>query len=315
MNKFYLTVDVGGTFIKFGAISEDGKILCSTKTETKFALKSKTLAETIAFNLKELCKQNDLNLNDSLGIGIGLPGLIDTKNGILIFSGNLKLENYKLLGELKKLISLPIKIENDANVASLAELKIGSGKGLKNFVMLVIGTGVGCSIIINGELLQSDFSGEIGHMKITQSKPLLCTCGEKGCFETVASTTALVRQTKLAMKKNPNSKMWSKYNLKTVCGKTPFEFEDDETAKAVLENYIKNLGDGIVNIVNILKPEAIIVGGAISNQREKLLVPLESYVNNHIFTKIAGFKVKIIPAKFTGDAGIIGAKYLFKEEK
>ena len=120
---------------------------------------------------------------------------------------------------------------------------------------------------------------------------------------------------KEAMEKNPDSKMWKKYNLSSANGKTVFEFKDtDAVAKQVFDEYIKNLGNGIVNLVNILFPEAIIIGGAISNQKDELIAPLKKYVDEHIYAKHINYKANIITAELTGDAGIIGGKFLFDKE-
>lgn len=311
MNGFYFCVDVGGTNLKAGAVRKNGTIICRKYLGTSSELSKKSLARSIMDLLIGLAAENNLNFNDALGIGIGLPGLIDTKNGILKFSGNLKLKNYEIVEELKKLTSLEVRIANDADVGALAELKKGAGRNYDNFIMIVVGTGIGGSIVAGKKLLASDYSGEIGHMKFSSDKNYKCSCGEIGCYETLASTSALVRDTKQAMLDNPSSKLWEEYTPETVTGKTVFEIQDDEIAKDVLDTFISRLGDGIVSLVNAFKPDAIILGGAISNQKRKLLDPLEAYVNKHIFARHAGFKVKIVPAEMTGDAGIVGARYLF----
>lgn len=311
MSKFYFSFDVGGTSIKAGIVSKDGVILASKSVPTKKSLKTNSLASTIVTLSNEILSENNLRLSDALGIGVGLPGLVDTKNGVLKFSGNLGLKDYKIAEELKSLINLPVKVANDADISTLAELYAGAGKDFSSFIMLTVGTGIGGGLVLDGHLIASDYSGEIGHMKVAGENALKCTCGECGCYETIASTSALVSQTADAMRKNPDSKMWEKYTPETVTGKTVFEFSNDKTAKQVLKQFIQNLGDGIVSLVNVFKPDAIIIGGAISNQKEKLLFPLEEYVNKHIFARRAGFSVKILPAKETGESGILGARFLF----
>lgn len=310
MNKFFICFDVGGTDIKLGLIDRNGEVLCKAKTPTKNALKDCSLGKALIDFAQKFCVENGFNFSKALGIGIGLPGLVDINNGILKYAGNLKINNYPIINDMKKYTSLDIKISNDADLCALAECKKGSGKAYNSFVLIAIGTGIGAGIVLNGKLFTNSFSGELGHMK-TSSNKLKCHCGEFGCYETLASTKALINQTKQAMIENPNSKMWKTYSPETVTGKTAFEYKNDAAANKVLKNYIQNLGDGIINIVNIFTPEAIILGGAISNQKENLIVPLEEYVNKHIFARLGGFKVKIVPASATSDAGIIGARYLF----
>lgn len=317
MKNFYFSIDVGGTLIKAGIVDEDGKILFSEVQETQKFTKSNTLSKQIFSMIETLAQKSNFKIESSKGIGIGLPGLIDSENGILKFSGNLNLKDYKLIKELKKLTNVPIKIANDADVATLAEQHYGAGLGFKNFIMVTVGTGVGGGIVIDGKALSSsrNYSGEIGHIKITENK-IPCTCGEFGCFEALASTKALTEQTKLAMKKDKNSLMWSKYNLENVNGKTVFDFKDvDETAKQVFDNFISYLGNGIVSLVNIFVPELIVISGGISQQKNNLTKPLETYVNSHIYTRHINYKIKIKTAQQIENAGMLGARCLFKEEK
>ena len=311
MSKFYFCVDVGGTNLKAGAVLGDGTLICTKYTSTHAALGGTSLAQSIMNLLLDMANENNLDFKDALGIGVGLPGLVDTKNGILKFAVNLKLKDYPIVSELKKLTSLDVRVANDADVGALAELYKGAGKNLKNFIMLVVGTGIGGAIIIDGKLPSNDYAGEIGHMKLDSSATYKCSCGERGCYETIASTSALVRDTKQAMIENPTSKLWEKYTPETVTGKSVFDVQNDETAERVLNKFIENLGNGIIGLVNVFLPDMVIIGGAISNQKKKLLEPLETYVNQHIIARHAGFKVKIVPAEMTGDAGIVGARYLF----
>jgi glucokinase len=258
-------------------------------------------------------KESNLKIENASGLGIGLPGLVDIQNGVLGFSGNLKLKNYALKSELEKFVHIPIKIANDADVATLAEAYFGAGKNYSNFIMATIGTGIGGGIVISKKLISENapYAGEIGHIKVTDKK-VKCSCGEYGCFEAVASTKALVSMTAETMKKHKNSAMWQAYSPETVSGKTVFEFKDtDPVAKEVFDKFIKNLGDGLVSLANIFMPEAIVLGGAISNQKKALVEPLDAYVNAHIYAKNIGKKIPIISAKHTGNAGILGGRCLF----
>ena len=312
MKKYYYSVDVGGTFIKAGIVDKEGSVLFSESLKT-VPSGTNYLAESIIILLEKLEKLSNLKISKAAGLGIGLPGLIDCENGVLKFSGNLKLRDYPLKAELEKKINIPIKIANDADIATLAEKCYGAGNGSDNFIMITIGTGIGGGIVCGGKILSDyiNYAGEIGHIKITQKK-VKCTCGASGCWEALASTKALVEMTAQAMIKNPNSLMWKSYTPDMVNGKTVFEFMDeDKTAKQVFDEYISYLGDGIVSLVNVFAVNLLVVGGAISAQKSKLIAPLEEYVNKHIFAQNAGHQVKIVTAKYTGNAGIIGGKCLF----
>lgn len=316
MNKYIYAVDVGGTDIKAGIIDPDGEVLYTQKAPTLPFDKKNSLANQIFRLLQSLEQLSNMKIAEAVGVGVGLPGLIDTENGILKYSGNLNLSNYPIGQELKKLIDVPVKFSNDADAATLAELYFGAGKNTKNFIMITVGTGIGGGIVIDGKPLSfvRNYTGEIGHIKITDKKTK-CSCGEAGCCEVFASTKALVEMTKRAMKQDKNSLMWKGYDLKSVTGKTVFEFKDvDQTANRVFNEFVERLGSLIVNLANILLPEAVILSGAISQQGKALTEPLENYVNSHIFARHINYKIKIKIAKCTKDAGIIGAGCLFKEE-
>lgn len=314
MEKYYFCIDVGGTTIKGGIVDENNNIICQNKVKTEPGEEQGYLVLSIMELIKKLELASGLSVNSSYGIGLGVPGLVNASTGVVRFSGNLKVREYPLKAELEKRVSVPVKVANDADVATLAELKLGAGQKYKNFIMLTLGTGIGCGIVVDGKILgiSVPYSSEIGHMKVTDTG-VTCTCGDKNCFEAVASTRALSNQTREAMKQNPDSKMWSKYKLQTVNGKTVFEFlNEDKTANEVFANYIKNLGNGIVSLYNIFMPEAVILGGSISNEKERLTAPLMEYTNNHVYVKQINIKTNIVTAEYTGDAGIVGGKFLFE---
>lgn len=314
MEKYYFCIDVGGTTIKGGIVDENNNIICQNKVKTEPGEEQGYLVLSIMELIKKLELASGLSVNSSYGVGLGVPGLVNASTGVVRFAGNLKVREYPLKAELEKRVSVPVKVANDADVATLAELKLGVGQKYKNFIMLTLGTGIGCGIVVDGKILgiSVPYSSEIGHMKVTDTG-VTCTCGDKNCFEAVASTRALSNQTREAMKQNPDSKMWSKYKLQTVNGKTVFEFlDEDKTAQEVFANYIKNLGNGIVSLYNIFMPEAVILGGSISNEKERLTAPLMEYTNNHVYVKQINVKTNIVPAEYTGDAGIVGGKFLFE---
>ncbi len=315
MKNYYFAIDVGGTSTKGGIVDENNKLLFKESIKTKISNETNSLAGCIIEIIKKLELKSNLKLSNAQGLGIGIPGEIDSENGIVCVSRNLGLSNYKVVSELKKEINIPIKIANDANLAALGEYKIGAAKNLKTFVMLTLGTGIGGEFFINGVPYSkiSPFSGEFGHIKVFGGVGKQCACGEYDCFELYGSTRALTRQTKEAMLANKNSKMWQTYDENSVNGRTVFEYlNKDKTATETFEKFIEYLGSGMASIVNLLMPEAIVIGGSISNEKEKLTKPLETYVNSHIYAKdLKQCHVKILPASLGSDAGIYGAKNLF----
>ena len=306
MSKYYYCIDVGGTDIKAGIVDSENNIIARSKTPTKTYFEKSSLAETLFEIMKGLEQTTNLSVNKASGIGIGLPGLVDDNAGVIKYINSLKIKNYNIKEDLKKYTDIPVRLANDAELATLAEFKLGAGKGHNNLAMLTIGTGIGSGIIVDGKPLRSSmpFACELGHISITQD--------ENESFERLASTKALVNQTREAMENNTSSKMWQTYTPETVSGKTVFEYKDiDQTAKDVFERYIRFLGTGVVTVYNIFTPEVIVIGGGVSGQKSALIKPLTEYVNSHIFTKNIGQKVKIISAKFMNDAGILGARCLF----
>lgn len=306
MKDYYFCIDVGGTDIKGGIVGKDNSILFTDKVKTIKSEDGKSLENCIFELISKLELISGLSAKNALGLGIGFPGLVDAKNGVLKFIPSLNLVEYNIVKNLKKTLEIPVKIANDAELALIAEQMLGSGKGYKNFALLTLGTGVGSGLVINGKTLRSTlpYSCEIGHNFSDDYSNRL---------DKFVSTSALISQTQKAMQENPKSKMWSTYSLETVSGKTVFDYKDsDETAKKVFDTFIKNLGTNIVNLCNICSPDVIIIGGGISSQGDKLTKPLEDYVNQNMFLKIIGKKIKITSAKFLNNAGFLGARCLFK---
>ena len=303
---YYFCIDVGGTEIKGGIVDKNNSILFTEKIKTQKSSDGKVLEDSIFELIKKLELTSGLSAKNALGLGIGFPGLVDSKNGILKFIPSLDLKEYDIVKNLANSLKIPVKIANDAELALLAEQTLGSGKSYKNFALITLGTGVGSGLVIDGKALRETlpYSCELGHNFNDSYANRL---------DKFVSTSALISQTQKAMQENPKSKMWSTYSIETVSGKTVFDYKDsDEIAKQVFDEFIKNLGTQIVNLCNIVSPELVIIGGGISSQGENLTKPLEEYVNENMFLKIINKKIKITSAKFLNDAGFLGARCLFK---
>nr|MCR5514032.1 ROK family protein [Bacilli bacterium] len=250
------------------------------------------------------------------GIGIGCPGSINSRSGICCFSGNLGWNNAPVAEMIRQATGLPTKVTNDANAAMLGEAKFGVGKQYNNLVLLTLGTGVGGGLFLDGKLYEGNEGKgtELGHMVIERGGRQ-CTCGLKGCLEAYASVTALISDTKKAMKKDKDSKMWDfvKGDIKKVDGRTSFECakKGDKTALKVVDDYEEYLTLGIINFCNIFRPEAVILSGGLSNQRKYLTDAVEK----KLAAKDYGFKrtpeVKVLVSALGSDAGIVGAAALF----
>lgn len=311
--KKYLGIDIGGMTVKGIITDENGKVLGEGSVPTD----SDKGAEAMCGNIAKLIAQlmTGVDKSEIVGVGVGCPGLIDSKNGVVVFAGNLNLKNFPLSEEIEKRCGLKVKLTNDANAAALGEAKFGAGSNYENSILITLGTGVGGGIIIDGKLFEGGKSAgtEIGHTVIVENG-LKCTCGRKGCFERYASARALMEQTKEAMEGNRNSEMWKGYDLDTVSGKTPFEYyESDLTAKLVVDKYISHLACGILNMINVFRPEVVMLGGGVSEQGEALTKPLQKIVDAELFGGTDYAPVKIVKAKLGSRAGAFGAAALFMD--
>lgn len=313
IRKYYVAIDLGGTFIKGGIVDDLGRILVSDKAPTESEGGAEVVSKNIAKFTESLMASLNLTASDVEGIGMGVPGMINSKEGVVTYSNNLAWENFAIGERVEALTGLKTKIANDANVAALGEVKFGGGKNLENVIMITLGTGVGGGIVLGGRLYEGNegAGAELGHSCISVGGEL-CTCGRRGCLEAYASATALIRDTRKAMEAHRESAMWSiAKSLDEVDGATAFKCKDtDKTAREVVEHYIEMLGAGLTNIASVFRPEAILIGGGVSAEGDNLIVPLQKYVDEHIFAGQRGPKVIVRRAELGNRAGTMGAAAL-----
>ena len=308
----HVGVDLGGTNIAAGLTDDEGNLVFKDSVATG----GRRPAEEIIKDLASLCarviKGGGCGENDVKSVGIGSPGQVDGKNGVIYSSNNINFRNTDIKSEMGKYTGLPVFLENDANTAAIAESVCGAAKGCKNSVMITLGTGIGGGVIIDGRILQGAFfgGGDIGHHVIVSGGEE-CTCGRRGCWEAYASATALIRDTKRAMKAHPESALWElAEDADAVTTKTTFDAADkgDETAVRLISDFLTYVAEGVVNMIYIFQPEIIVLGGGISAQGIKLTGPVESFVKG--IREESFLKTKIAAAALGNDAGIIGAAML-----
>jgi glucokinase len=312
---FYIGIDVGGMSAKGGIVGGDGEILFKRSVETNSEIAGPEFIALMAKLVGDLLSDANLKISDIAGVGLGFPGSIYSDKGIVRYCCNLNLRNVKFAKGLSAALSgIEVKIGNDANLATLAETKFGAAKGAKNAIMFTLGTGVGTGFISDGNLVVGNLSAgaEGGHtvIKVGGEK---CTCGRRGCFEAYASATGLLRQTKAAADKNPTSILAQMIKENGLDGKTVFNAAHAgcSSAAAVIKKYLRYVGEGITNFVNIFFPEVVIVGGGISNQGEEIIVPLQKFLSKNLYGRKYNPKVRLVRATLGNDAGIIGAAALF----
>ena len=246
--------------------------------------------------------------------------MIDAASGTVVYSNNFDWENVPLGAYLEEKLGLPVRVSNDANCAALGEVKAGAAKDCRNCVMITLGTGVGGGVVMEGRIFEGGHAGgaELGHTTlIAGGEP--CTCGRNGCFEAYASATALIRDTKRAAQANEKSMIWRLCDgdLEKIDGKTVFDAMQtgDETARRVVKQYLTYLGEGIVNMVNIFRPDKVLLSGGVCNQGKNLTVPLQEYVQKNSFAKEKGYVPEIAIATLGNLAGILGAAALVEENR
>ncbi|MCL2086624.1 MAG: ROK family glucokinase [Oscillospiraceae bacterium] len=309
-------IDLGGTNIKVGIVDSEFKIIAKTSIKTDMPKPVEQIVDNIANCVVNLCDLNDVKFDNIDTIGIGSPGNVNSKTGVVLNAANLNFKNTPLGELLSQKLGRKVTVENDANAAAYGEYLAGAGVGFKDLTVITLGTGVGGGIIINGKI-HNGFGfcgGELGHM-VLEKDGVPCNCGRKGCIEVYCSATALKRMTADALKDNPQSRI-KDFSIQEISGKTAFEAMKigDETATRVVKRYLDYLGCAVTNIVNLLQPELILIGGGICKEGDFIIKPLTEYVMREAFyiDRENGAFTKIAAAKLGNDAGIIGASKIRK---
>lgn len=312
---YYIGIDLGGTTIKAGIVDKNGKIIKTLTTDTLPKRQDTEIVKSMAMLALDLIQQQGLKIDDIHSIGIGSPGLVDSKNKVIVASSNINFNNTNIEKEMQKHINLPIFLENDANCATIAEFVCGSMKGHKDGIMITIGTGVGGGIILDGKVAKGTYlgEGELGHTIVDYTNGEVCGCGQKGCLETFCSANAIIKYAKELLKDNKSSKILELCNsFDAINAKNVFDAYDmgDEIATKVIEKFNTYLAIGLVNFINIFRPSIICIGGGASARGDKLTKPIEKKAKEMIYGN--GFETKIVPATLHNDAGIIGAAMISK---
>jgi len=306
----YAGVDVGGMSIKCCLADEKGTILVKDSFQTKKGITSAEMGESIAFFLKGLASRIGITEKDILSVGIGTPGTVDGKKGIIVYSNNIKLERAPIVADVKKYLDCPVFVENDANAAALGEVIFGAAKGKENVLLVTLGTGVGTGIVANGVMItgKGGAGAEGGHIVLKMGGER-CTCGNRGCFESYASATALLRQTDRVVSRHPDSLLAKMWQEKGRQGIVPFDAAKagDKAGLKVIRDYVGYVAQGLASLVNIFRPDVVLIGGGISNQGEYFIKKVSRKMNSLVFGHEVNPKVKVKAAELLNDAGLYGA--------
>ncbi len=305
-NMTILSIDVGGTKVS-GAISEQ-----PNKLADNFIKQTPASKDALIDLLTKVIDESKKKTKDGLvGVGIGVAGLCDFENGLVVSSPNLPLTGVLLSDELSKKTQVPVFIDNDANMAALGEKTVGEGHDLNNFIFLTLGTGVGGGIFIDGELYRGSLgaAAEIGHMVILANGPR-CSCGRLGCLEAMASGTAVTRMAEEVVLRTPRAmislRVDGKPNTITSADVGELARDGDQESIQIFQFLGQSLGIGLGNLINIFSPEAIILGGGLAGAADLFL---STAINVALKTAIdpRASKVNIILSKLENDAGLYGA--------
>lgn len=317
-----LGIDIGGTNLVVGAVGEDGAAVHALRSEPTRpeegpdAVLGRLLA--MAQGAMEATRK-ELPGVEFVGAGIGAPGPLDTRRGIVLLTPNLGWVNLPLRQRMEDGLGIPAAIDNDANCAALGEWWRGAARGTRNAIGVTIGTGIGGGIIVDGRLYHgaSDCAGEIGHTTI-EANGRRCKCGNYGCLEAYASGPAIARRAVEAIEAGQPTRLPEYVNseLDRITAQTVYQaaHDGDELAEEVVSDTAKFLGAGIANLVNVFNPEVVVVFGGVTYAGDRLFVPLRREVAKRAF-KPAVAVCRIVPAELTVTAGVFGAARTFLDQR
>jgi glucokinase len=322
--RWIVGVDLGGTNIVVGLVPIEGgevQALHTLPTEAqrgpKFVVDR--IVEMIETSISKVLADSGGTRDQIAGVGIGSPGPLDRKTGIVINTPNLGWRNFPLRDLISNGVGFPATLDNDANCATYGEWWLGAGRReVQTLVGVTLGTGIGGGIVLNGEIYHgaSDAAGEIGHMTI-DSNGRRCKCGNYGCLEAYASGPAIALRAVEGMEVGAETTLGDLVGgkLDQITAATVFEAaaEGDAFAEEVVKDTARFLGAGVANLINILNPEMIVIAGGVTRAGEHLFAPLRAEVRRRAF-KSAEEHCRIVPAELPGTAGVVGAAGVFKRE-
>lgn len=319
MDKYLIGVDLGGTNIKIGIYQyESFSIIKESRISTQANLGSQHVLERIFNGIISILHDTQIESSGIVGIGIGVPGLLDIETGISKFSPNFSAwENVHITEWLERRLNIPTYIDNDVRVNLYGEWQCGCGKGKKNIVLLTLGTGLGSGIVMDGHVLYgvTASAGEIGHMNMYRDgRP--CKCGSSGCLGRYVSALGMLCTLKEKLEDNRASiiRDWVLNDLDKITAKMVSDAFDSGDAVAIetMEETGRLLGYGLVNIINLYNPEVIIIGGGMSAAGERLIKPARAVVKSHAL-KISCENCSIVTALLGDTAGMLGAAIYAKQ--
>jgi len=314
-DAYYIVgVDIGRNSIKTILMDLDANKLSSNIVKTGDAKPEKKVIDKIINSIETVIKRSNVDKEKILGIGVGMPGLLDLENGVVLFSPDFDWEEVQLVNPIREYFNLPIYIENSTRAIAMGEKWFGIGAMSNNFVCVNLGHGIGSAVVIDGEVYHgsSGSSGELGHITLEKDGPK-CECGNIGCLEALASANAITKTAKNIILNGVDTLIVSECNgnIEELEAKTVFDAakKGDKVAKEIIENAINYIGIGLANFINIIDPELIILTGGVVNAGDILIEGIKKVVQERQM-KYAGRKLKIKKSNFGSDSTAVGAASL-----
>lgn len=313
--KYIAGVDIGGTNTKIGIVSIEGRIVAKESIKTLSMEGVESTLKRIWASIKGLLEKNEINYEDLLGVGMGIPGPVREQEIVGFFANFPWEKNLNIAKLFRNISGKETKLENDVNVIALGEARHGAGRGAKTSVTIALGTGIGGGIYIDGKIVSgfNGAGGEVGHMKLVKDGKL-CGCGQKGCFEAYASATGIEREAISRLKVNKTNKLYQKLNgeIDKVEAKDVFDCakEGDAFSLDIVDYEAEYLAMGIGNILNLINPEKIILAGGVSLAGDILLDRVKEKLPKYAMSVAIenGFSVEL--GILGNDSGIYGASAL-----
>ncbi|MEP6719441.1 MAG: ROK family protein [bacterium] len=312
---FVFAADLGGTHLRAATVDQSGRIHFRLKHNTPRAETADEIVRALVLAVRECEKQNTESAGDVgntiTAVSVVVPGTVNVEEGIVVKAPNVpSLDGFRLTAALADELTLPAILENDANAAAVGEMWQGAGRGRRSIVCVTLGTGVGGGIILDGKLWRGvdGAAAEIGHMCVDPFGGVACGCGSRGCLEVYASATAIVRMAREASPRHPDSLLSISADL-TSEAIYAAGLEADELALEVFRRMGVYLGIGLANLINIINPEMIVIGGGVVNGWALFEKYMHQQVAERVFPLLAA-RVKIVRAECGDDAGLLGAARL-----
>ena len=304
--KYGFGVDLGGTTVKIAYFDENGTMLAKWEIPTVTEGGGKQILPDIAASIRQYIAQKSIDPADVLGIGIGVPGPVNSK-GVVNKCINLGWGVFNIAEELSALVGFPVRAGNDANVAALGEYWKGGGKGCDNMVFVTLGTGVGGGIVIEGKLLHGTHgsAAEIGHMVLSREEEEACNCGKRGCVEQYCSATGIVRLANRALAATEADSKLRRCDPLTCKDIFDLGKAGDSLAVQILDQYYAYMGEFLGDICSVIDPEAVVLGGGVSKAGQMLLDGIRPYFDKYVFHAASGARFAL--ASLGNDAGAYGA--------